>query len=312
MECAALQISPGNETHLHAFATSFNTEDGASQPFYLHTSPEFSCKKLLAAGETRIVDFARVYRNRESGPLHSPEFTMAEWYRADAALEDIKQDCTRLARLAVNATQRSQLTWRGATCNPFAEPKYLTLSDAFRRYANIDLEGVLEDRDAFARAASDSGVHTAADASWSDIFSAVLVVRIEPQLGMDRLTYLQDYPVCEAALARPKPDDPRFAERFELYACGVELANGFGELTDPVEQRRRFNADMDLKQTLYHERYPLDEDFLSAMSNMPDACGVALGFDRLVMLASGARTINDVLWTPFDISAPHEPTTSHT
>ena len=118
---------------------------------------------------------------------------------------------------------------------------------------------------------------------------------------MGKITFLHSYPVCEAALARPKADDPRWAERFEMYVCGVELANGFGELTDPVEQRRRFEADMSLKMELYGERYPIDENFLAALSHMPEASGVALGFDRLVMLASGARHINDVLWTPFPI-----------
>ena len=118
------------------------------------------------------------------------------------------------------------------------------------------------------------------------------------QLGRGRATILCEYPISEAALARPKPGDPRVAERFELYACGVELANAFGELTDPAEQRRRFEADMDEKQRIYGERYPIDEDFLAALALMPQASGIALGFDRLVMLATGARRIEDVLWTP--------------
>lgn len=298
VECAALQVSPGNETHLHAFATDYVTDNGDSQRFYLHTSPEFACKKLIAAGETRIVDFARVWRNREAGPLHAPEFTMVEWYRTGATLHDVMADTATLARQALAATGRDTLIWRDRTCDPMADPEYLTLDEAFDRYAGIDLPSVVEDRDAFAAAARDAGVTVSADSEWTDIFSAVLVARIEPNLGMDRLTFLYRYPVCEAALARPCSDDPRYAERFEMYGCGVELANGFDELTDAAEQRARFQADMDLKQQLYDERYPIDEDFLSALPRMPQCAGVALGFDRLVMLASGARHINDVLWTP--------------
>lgn len=300
VECAALQTSPGNETHLHAFATEFRTDDGASFPLYLHTSPEFACKKLLAAGETKIVDFARVFRNREQGPLHSPEFTMIEWYRTGVGLESVMQDTVELCRAALKATGRSSLTWKSATCDPTLTPQYLTLAEAFQRYANMDLTGLMDDRDGFLAAARAIGVGVADGACWSDIFSAVLVTRIEPELGQGRMTLLHRYPVCEAALARACPDDPRFAERFELYACGVELANGFHELTDPGEQRARFEADMALKQALYGEYYPIDEDFLDALATMPDASGVAMGFDRLVILAAGARSIRDVQWTPIE------------
>ncbi|MGZ5928615.1 MAG: amino acid--tRNA ligase-related protein, partial [Rhizomicrobium sp.] len=153
-------------------------------------------------------------------------------------------------------------------------------------------------RDLFATRAKRAGFSIAADDGWSDIFSKVLAAAIEPRLGLERLTLLTDYPRQEAALARPKPSDPRLSERFELYACGVELANGFGELTDPMEQRVRFEAEMNEKQRIHGERYPLDEDFLAALAQMPPASGVALGFDRLVMLAAGAPRIDDVLWTP--------------
>ncbi len=298
VECGALQVSPGNEAHLHAFATQRVDENGTTRPLYLHTSPEFACKKLLAAGETRIFDYARVYRNREEGPLHASEFTMLEWYRAGVGWEQMMEDAVGVCLEATEAMQRPLLKWREQSCDPGQEPERLTLIDAFAQHAGIDLVSVLEDREALARAAQAKGVRVGPDDSWSDIFSRVLVLHIEPKLGQGRLTLLCEYPTEEAALARPLEHDPRFAERFELYACGVELANGFGELTDPVEQRRRFEAEMDVKQTTYGERYPLDADFLAALSHMPSASGVALGFDRLVMLASGARRISDVLWTP--------------
>jgi lysyl-tRNA synthetase class 2 len=299
VECGALQVSPGNEAHLHAFSTERLAEDGAtSSRLYLHTSPEFACKKLLAAGETKIFDYARVYRNREGGPIHAPEFTMLEWYRAGESYEMVMNDCVELCRLALREAGRGALEWRDMTCDPNVAPERLTLVDAFARHAEIDLEATLGNRDELAAAARKIGIRVANDDTWSDLFSRILVERIEPKLGQGRLTLLCEYPGEEAALARPLPRDPRFAERFELYACRVELANGFGELTNPAEQRRRFEAEMDVKQSTYGERYPLDQDFLNALELMPDASGVALGFDRLVMLATGARRVEDVLWTP--------------
>jgi lysyl-tRNA synthetase class 2 len=301
VECGAIQHSPGNETHLHAFSTQWQPEGGVAATRYLHTSPEFAAKKLLAAGETRIVDFARVWRNRESGPLHAPEFTMIEWYRTDAPWGDVMADSVALCRTALAAAGRDHLTWRDRTCDPLAEAERLTLCDAFDRHAGLRLEGLLEDRDALAAASVGLGITVAADDTWSDLFSKIIVTRIEPHLGHSRLTLLCEYPLAEAALARPCPADPRFAERFEMYACGVELANGFGELTDAAEQRRRFVADMDEKQRLYGERYPIDEDLLAALALMPPASGVALGFERLALLASGARHINEMIWTPFPV-----------
>ncbi len=297
-EAAILQVSPGNETHLHGFATEMIGPDGARATRYLHTSPEFALKKLLAAGEDRIVDFARVFRNRERGPLHASEFTMVEWYRAGAPYEAVMADCAAILGQAAQAAGTTELTWRGRTADPFAEPERLTVADAFLLHAGIELVGVLSDRAAFATAAIARGIRVAADDTWSDIFSRILVEKVEPNLGIGRATLLCDYPLCEAALARAKPDDPRFAERFELYACGVELANGFAELTDAAEQRRRFSADMDEKERIHGERYPLDEDFLAALEHMPEASGVALGLDRLVMLAAGAPSIDHVQWTP--------------
>ena len=301
VECGAIQRSPGNETHLHAFATQWQPEGGVAAARYLHTSPEFASKKLLAAGETQIVDFARVWRNREAGPLHAPEFTMIEWYRAHEDWTRVMDDAVALCRVALAASGNAALVWQGHSCIPGAEPEVLTLSEAFDRFAGIALPELLDDRDGLAAACQGVGITVAADDSWSDLFSKVVVTRIEPQLGHGRLTLLTEYPIAEAALARPCPADPRFAERFEIYACGVELANGFGELTDAAEQRRRFVADMDLKEQLYGERYPIDEALLAALPLMPPASGVALGFERLALLATGGRHINDMIWTPFPL-----------
>jgi lysyl-tRNA synthetase class 2 len=302
-ETGALQVSPGNETHLHAFATTLMAADGASRRLYLRTSPEFACKKLLAAGERRIVEFAKVFRNRERGALHHPEFTLVEWYRAREPYDALMSDCAAILALAAEAAGTKVLIFRGRTADPFAALERLTVADAFDRFAGIDLLATLPggepDTQGLARAAHGAGIRFGDDDRWGDIFSRVLVEKIEGNLGIGRATILDRYPVHQAALARPA-EDRRVAERFELYACGVELANGFGELTDPVEQRRRLKIEMAEKERIYGERYPLDEDFLAALSAMPQACGIALGLDRLVMLATGASRIEQVLWNPLE------------
>ena len=301
VETGILQVSPGNETHLHAPRTELSRADGMRATRYLRTSPEFACKKLLAAGETKIFEFARVFRDRERGDLHLPEFTMLEWYRANASYDAVMADSVVIVAHAAQATGIGRFSFRGRIADPSAEPELLTVATAFDRFAGIDLLGTIADgkgdRDALAAVAGPR-VRISDDDTWSDIFSKVLVKHVEPNLGQGRLTVLFEYPVVEAALARAKPSDPRVAERFEIYACGVELANGFGELTDAGEQRHRFKLAMDEKQRRYGERYPLDEDFLDAVAVMPEASGVALGFDRLVMLASGALRIDQVVWTP--------------
>jgi lysyl-tRNA synthetase class 2 len=303
VETAALQVSPGNEAHLSAFATEAIGPDGHHHPLYLHTSPEFACKKLLAAGEKRLFSLSAVYRNRERGALHHPSFTMLEWYRADETYESLMQDCAGLVALAAERAGARRFSFRGREADPFSEPERLSVAEAFSRHAGIDLLATVAadgstDRDALHAAVVQAGLRTAPDDNFADLFSRVMVEKIEPALGQGRATILHGYPISEAALARPSADDARVAERFELYCCGVELANAFGELTDAAEQRRRFILEMDEKQRVYGERYPIDEDFLAALAIMPQASGAALGFDRLVMLATGAGKVEDVMWTP--------------
>ncbi len=325
VETACLQVSPGNETHLHAFETALVGTDLARRPLYLHTSPEFAMKKLLAAGEERIFTFAPCFRNRERGALHSPEFTMLEWYRTNVPYEQVMADAADLLALACKLTGQRLVSWRGATCLPNGEAERVTVAEAFGRYAGIDLlstigvraphtpnhssrgEGASTggeaardflDRDLLGHLAEGAGITAREGDSWSDIYARVLAALIEPRLGLGRPSLLIEYPAHEAALARPKPADPRVAERFELYCCGVELANGFGELTDPAVQRANLEAQMRERRTIYGERYPIDEDFIAALAHMPPSSGCALGFDRLVMLATGASQIDQVLWTP--------------
>ncbi|WP_338720645.1 EF-P lysine aminoacylase EpmA [Devosia sp. XK-2] len=298
-----LQRSPGNETHLHAFGTSMIGNDGVGQTMYLHTSPEFTMKKLLAAGETRIASLQHVWRNRERSALHHPEFTMLEWYRAGVPYETIIADTLAIIRLAAEVTGVGQFAFRGRTCDPRAEAERISVAEAFERYAGIDLlatidaDGVPDDA-ALAVQMERAGMTLPEDRRWSYLFTHVLVEKVEPELGNGRVTVLDRYPASEAALARRVPGDRRVAQRFEVYASGVELANGFGELTDADEQRVRFEAEMEEKQRIYGERYPVDEDFLAALGVMPEASGVALGFDRLIMLATGAQRIEAVLWAP--------------
>ncbi len=303
VQTATLQVSPGNEAHLHAFSTELVGPDGVTAPTHLRTSPEFACKKLLAAGETQIFELGRVWRNRERGVLHHPEFTLLEWYRTDVAYTQMMQDCAELLALAAQTVQARVLGHRGRHCDPSAPVERLTVAEAFDRFCGIDLLATVSrtgetDGQGLARAATTAGVRIALDDTWSDVFSRILVERIEPELGLGRAPILYQYPRPEAALARTAPHDRRVAERFELYACGVELANAFGELTDPVEQRLRFEAEMAEMARVYGRRYPIDEELLAALKVMPQACGAALGFDRLVMLATGAAHIEQVLWSP--------------
>jgi lysyl-tRNA synthetase class 2 len=292
VETPILQVAPGAEVHLTGFATEWKTPDGKGQPRWLHSSPEFAMKKLLAGGVPRLFQFAKVFRNAEGSALHHPEFTMLEWYRAGAGYETIMQDCAALLA-AIGATE---LRWQDTVCDPTATPLRLTVAEAFARHAGVDLFATLGDA---ARLAQASGVAMHDGDSWDDMFFRVMLEKIEPYLGVGRPTILCEYPIGMAALARAKPGNPHVAERFELYACGVELANAFGELTDPEIQRARLAADMAEKERLYGVRWPVDDDFLAALEHgLPDCAGIALGFDRLVMLASGAAHIEDVLWLP--------------
>ena len=302
VEPGCLQVSPGNEAHLHALSTEIIGPDLSRTRRYLHTSPEFAMKKLLAAGETKIFAFSPCFRNREHGPLHATEFTMLEWYRAGVGYETVMDDAAHLLRLACETTGQRLISWRGAVAVPKGAADRLTVAEAFSRFAGIELletlPGGTPDRDALAEQVRAQGITVRDDDSWSDLYARVLAAVIEPKLGLGQPQLLIEYPAVEAALARPSPRDRRVAERFELYCCGVELANGFGELTDPDLQRANLEAQMALKQKIYGERYPIDEDFIASLAHMPAASGCALGFDRLVMLAAGATHIEQVLWTP--------------
>jgi lysyl-tRNA synthetase class 2 len=293
-----LQVSPGMDAHIHAFKTKLKGVDlKFKDELYLHTSPEFAMKKLLVAGLPKIYQICQVFRNAEGSRLHSPEFTMIEWYRVNAGYRDIMDDCIAMLRYCASNLEIKTYNYKNIKCDPFKSWQLISVKEAFKEYGNIELEEILDDSDAFKKILSAQKIHIAEDDRWDDLFFRVMAEKIEPNLGYDVPAILYDYPVSMASLSRKKPEDPRFAERFELYICGIELANAFSELTDAKEQAIRFKKEMDQKQDLYKERYPIDEDFINALEfGLPESGGIALGIDRLVMLASGCSNISEVLW----------------
>jgi len=284
--------SPGEEVHLRAFRTVRERPDGTTEPLWLNTSPEFAMKRLLVAGAGPIFQFARVWRNGERSALHSPEFTMLEWYRPGAGMDSLIEETAAFLRAVLPPV----VTCRGVATD-LSLIERLTVAEAFDRYVGADVLATADDAPALAAAA---GTSLRDRESWEDLFFRLLLERVEPRLGRAHPTFLTHWPAAQAALSRRDPSDPRVAERFELFLCGIELANAFVELTDAAEQRTRFEADRARRHALSgRPDWPLDEDFLTALAHgMPEAAGIALGFDRLAMAASGANRIGQVLWLP--------------
>jgi elongation factor P--(R)-beta-lysine ligase len=280
--------TPGEEVHLRAFRTEREDPDGRRESLWLHTSPEFAMKKLLAGGAGPIFQLARVWRNGEGSDLHAPEFTMLEWYRPGADLDSLIDETADLLRAVLPPV----VTCRGVTTG-LSSYERLTLAEAFARYVGADLLATAGDAVALATAA---GLRLRDNETWEDLFFRLLLGRVEPRIGRDHPTFLTHWPAAQAALARRDPADPRVAERFELFVCGIELANAFVELTDPVEQRARFVADRARRHAIHGPDWDMDEALLAALPHMPPTAGIALGFDRLAMIVSGANRIGQVLW----------------
>jgi len=281
VETPYVVAAPGEEVHLRAVPAGGG---------WLNTSPEFAMKKLLAGGSGPIFQLARVWRDEPWSDTHAPEFTMLEWYSLGADMDALMDETFALLR----ATLPPEVTCRGITTK-LDEPEFLTVAEAFQRYAGADVLGTEGNAVALAVQA---GATLREGENWEDLFFRLLLERIEPHLGRERATFLTHWPAAQAALARRCPDDPRVAERFEFYVCGIELANAFVELTDAEEQRARFMTDRARRHALYGPDWAMDEDFLAAVGALPACSGIALGFDRLVMLATGAARIADVLWLP--------------
>lgn len=280
---------PGQEPHLEPFWTTVSVGAHCSLPAALITSPEYAMKRLLAEGMDKIYDLGPCFRNGEPWDgTHDPEFLMLEWYRRDANLNDLMDDTEDMVMTVAREFRASPpvlaRSWRR-----------ITMKQAFHEYLNVDLDPFLDDREAITKLAVSLGQTVTEQDSWDDIFFKIFLTHIEPKLGAEQPTFLYRYPASMAALARRCDDDPRYADRVELYIGGLELANGFAELADPVEQRKRFQEERVLRQKLGKQTWPLDERFLSALPQMGNAAGIAFGVDRFVMLLTGATSINDVI-----------------
>ena len=303
VETPTLVPAPGMEPHLSPFAAPWRPEaGGAPRPLWLITSPEYAMKRLLAEGFERVFQLSRVFRNGELSATHNPEFTMLEFYRAGTDYQGIMSDLERLIESAARALRAGgapPVERQGRRLDLSAPFERLTVQEAFARHAHLDLADCRGDADRL-RAAARAGGHDAGPAGepFDDAFFRLMLGEVEPRIGLERPTFLVDWPASMAALSRVKPGDPRWAERFELYAGGLELANGFTELTDAAEQRSRLLEEQAQRRRLGRPVLPLDEPFLAALPRMPGAGGVAVGFDRLLMLLTGAASIAEVLLFP--------------
>lgn len=302
VETPLLVRSPGMEPTLEAFKTCFLPLGNAPAiDLYLPTSPEFHMKRLLAEGYSNIYQITRAFRNEEQGPLHNPEFTILEWYRAGVEYERIMSDCEKLFGVAADAITRSgaparSLSRNDRTISIDAPWERLSVRDAWQRYAGIDILTVTDAKQ-LRLAGIDKGIpNLRIDDPWDVLYFKIFLSLIEPHLGWERPVILYEYPASMSALARIKPDDSSVALRFEIYIAGIEMGNAFDELTDPDEQLERFRESAREKRAMGREPFPVDEAFIGALRRgMPSASGIAVGIDRLVMLLTGAETIREVM-----------------
>lgn len=290
VDTPTLVSEPGLEPHINPFRADFQIEGQAAQPMYLITSPEFALKKLLCAGYDKIFQISKVFRNGEAFRIHNPEFTMLEWYRTKADYHALMTDFEELLpALAKGFNGNANFIWK---------PPYerIAVAHAFEQYAGVRLAPPWS-ADHLREQALSAGLQDIQPTdSWDHLYTRLLVEKVEPKLSKDRPFFLVDFPAPQAALARFKPGSKDFAERFEVYVGPIELANGFSELTDETEQRRRFEADLHARET----PLPMPENFLAALkSGMPVSAGVAMGVDRLLMVLLGKTSLKDVLISAF-------------
>lgn len=288
---------PGQEPELNPMPVIIHDEQGAARQFYLQTSPEFSMKKLLAAGFEKIFQICKCFRDYESfGGLHNPEFTMIEWYRANATYQDIMDDTERLFKFVAQALGTDHVTYRGRQIPVSGTWDRKTMKQVWRDQMGANLDDHLT-QSAMVQLARARGYAVADDESYEDAFYKIFLNEIEPKLGIERPVFLYEYPVGMASLSRVCAYDPRYAERFELYIGGLELANAFGELTDAQEQKNRLEADHAKREAAGKTVYPVDPDFIAALAaGIPQTGGIALGVDRMSMLFTGANDINEAIF----------------
>lgn len=298
-----LQYSPGMEVHIKAFQTKFVNINGKEETtLYLHTSPEFAMKKLLSYNMEKIYQFTHTFRNEIISPTHYPEFTMLEWYRLNADYNILMKDCEEILKIGLKSIGKDYYENGGNKCYMEKGIEKLSIAEAFEKYCKIDIFETIDDKEnpsvkMLKPKAEELGISVSEKDSWDDIYEKLMMEYIEKNLGIGKPTILYEYPIHQAALSKAKKGDERKAERFELYVCGIELANAFSELTDKEIQLKRFKEDKEKKEKLYGESYPIDEEFIEAIGEINSATGIAMGIDRLIKLATGAEKISDIMWS---------------
>lgn len=289
--------TPSQEPYLSFFPITVNHPQGGEHRLFLRTSPEFSLKKLLAAGFTKIFEIGKNFRNIEDfGGTHNPEFTMIEWYRAPGSYTDFMDDMENLFQFVGAALGVKTLEYKEHRIR-ISEPwERLTMKQVWQNFLNINLDENLT-LETLSATASAKGYNVTKDDEYEDVFFKIFLNEIEPKLGLERPLFIYDYPAVMTSLSRPCPQDARYAERVECYIGGLEMCNGFGELTDAAQQNINLERDKALRHKLGKETWPVDPDFISALrSGIEPPAGVALGVDRMVLLFTKAGDINEVIF----------------
>lgn len=299
IEAPLLTPFPTLDANITSFITAWHDGRGSRSPLFLHTSPEHSMKKMLAAGAGNIVFLGKVFRNEESSPLHNAEFTMLEWYRKNADYRDIMRETEELILfLARKLTAGEGITYQGLHIDLASPWKRISVRDLFLQYVGIDLFEKNSPQD-MINAAKAHGLHFLPDDSWETLFFRLYLDKIEPFIGLTKPLFITDYPLSLGLMAKAKADRPQWVERAELYIGGIELANGYSELLDPDEQRRRFQNDQRIKKDQTGRTLPIDTELLEALTrDLPPCAGMALGVDRLVMLLTDSGSVDDVMLFP--------------
>jgi lysyl-tRNA synthetase class 2 len=311
VETPSLVQRPSTETFLEFFDTELQMANGVRQTGYLITSPEYAMKKLLVAGMERIFQICKSFRNTEGlSSRHNPEFLILEWYRTQADYTQVMKDCEELVLhllQLIKGAGTTTLSFQGKTYDIASPWKRLSVSEAFQEYVGIDADTLL-DEEKILEVARAKGYQVTAKTTWEEAYNQLFLNEIEPHFSqMKQPVFIYDYPASQAALSRRKRSDPRFAERFEFYIAGLEIGNAFSELNDAQEQEQRLRADLVLRKKIGRKVYQLDEDFIDALKvGMPEAAGIAVGVDRLIMLLADVPTIHDTMFFPvtdvFDVA----------
>ncbi len=296
--------TPSCEPNLEVFQTRLKTFKGVERKAYLIMSPEYSIKKLLSAGIGNCFEITHCFRNEEEvSDHHNPEFTMLEWYRVNANYKDIMKDFEDLFIKIIKSkhpdADLEKWEYQNTTYNISPPWTMIPVSEAFNKYAGIDTETLLSKTKLIGKAAK-SGYRISKETTWEEVFHQILFNKIEPALKkINRPYFIYDYPASLASLSKKKASDPRFAERFEVFLAGIELGNCFSELTNAKEQKMRFEKELMERKVRGKTVYPMDKELIKALSKgMPEVSGIAVGVDRLIMLAGNFRTVSETLFFP--------------